>query len=84
MSYSKLNQVTKMRPLTCGACELCCPFDLNIFSPLQSVIMVNYDPHKYSLKFPIHHLTVTASPKNICPKLYSGETATLDMRGDWA
>ena len=52
----------------------------NFINPLQSDSTMNYDIHKYFLKFPMAHLTTGASPKKICLDFSSGDTVDLDMK----
>ena len=41
---------------------------------------MNYDPHKYFLKFPIDHLTAATSPTNLCLDFSSGDTVDIEMK----
>ena len=50
------------------------------FSPLQSESTVSSDPHKYFLKFPMDHLTETASPTKLCIEFSSDDTVDTKMK----
>ena len=41
---------------------------------------MNYDPHKYFIKFSMSHLTVAASPTKPSLDFSSGYTVDLDMK----
>ena len=52
----------------------------DFWSPLKSDSTVNTDTHKYFLIFPIAHLTVASSPKNIYLDFSSGNTVDIEMK----
>ena len=41
---------------------------------------MNFDPHKYFLKFPMSQLTAAAPPTKLCLEFSSGDTVAIEMK----